>query len=71
MLLQSILRKRKMEKLMPQTEPTYIATIGTIFFSLIGMQDISDAAQLVFVVASTISCGVSIAVGYKQLKKKK
>jgi hypothetical protein len=71
MLLRSILRKRKMEKLMPQTEPTYIATIGTIFFSLIGMQDISDAAQLVFVVASTISCGMSIAVGYKQLKKKK
>lgn len=71
MLLRSILKKRKMEKLMPQTEPTYIATIGTIFFSLVGMQDISDAAQLVFVVASTISCGVSIAVGYKQLKKKK
>jgi len=71
MLLQSILKKRKMEKLMPQTEPTYIATIGTIFFSLVGMQDISDAAQLVFVVASTISCGISIAVGYKQLKKKK
>ena len=71
MLLRSILKKRKMEKLMPQTEPTYIATIGTIFFSLVGMQDISDAAQLVFVLASTISCGVSIAVGYKQLKKKK
>ena len=71
MLLQSTLKKRKMEKLMPQTEPTYIATIGTIFFSLVGMQDISDAAQLVFVLASTISCGISIAVGYKQLKKKK
>lgn len=58
-------------KTMVQTEPTHIATIGTIFFSLIGMQDISEAAQLVFVLASTISCGVSIAVGYKQLKKKK
>lgn len=58
-------------KFMQQTEPTYIATIGTIFFSLIGMQDISDVAQLVFVTASTISCGISIAVGYKQLKKKK
>ena len=58
-------------KTMPQTEPTHIATITTIFFSLIGMQDISEAAQLVFVIASTISCGVSIAVGYKQLKKKK
>jgi len=71
MLLLNILRRKKMTKLMQQTEPTYIATIGTIFFSLIGMQDISEAAQLVFVVASTVSCGISIAVGYKQLKKKK
>ena len=71
MLLQNTLKKKKMIKIMQQTEPTHIATIGTIFFSLIGMQDISEAAQLVFVVASTISCGISIVLGYKQLKKKK
>lgn len=59
------------QKIMQQTEPTHIATISTIFFSLVGMQDISAAAQFIFVIASTISCGVSIAVGYKQLKNKK
>lgn len=56
---------------MQQTEPTYIATIGTIFFSLIGIQDISDAANIIFLTASSISCGISIALGIKQLKKKK
>lgn len=60
-----------MRALMQQTEPTYIATIGTIFFSLIGIQDISDAANIIFLTASSISCGISIALGIKQLKKKK
>jgi hypothetical protein len=60
-----------MKMQMAQTEPTYIATIGTIFFSLIGIQDISEISNVVFLMASTISCGISIAVGVKQLKKKK
>jgi hypothetical protein len=55
---------------MNQTEPTYIATIGTIFFGLIGIQDISEISNIIFIAASTISCGISIAVGIKQLKKK-
>jgi hypothetical protein len=59
-----------MKALMNQTEPTYIATIGTIFFGLIGIQDISEISNVVFLAASTISCGISIAVGIKQLKKK-
>lgn len=60
-----------MKAVMTQTEPTYIATIGTIFFSLIGIQDISEVSNIVFLLASSISCGISIAVGVKQLKKKK
>jgi hypothetical protein len=56
---------------MQQSEPTYLATFGTIFFSLIGIQDISTYSNVIFLVASTISCGISIAVGIKQLKKKK
>jgi hypothetical protein len=55
---------------MNQTEPTYIATIGTIFFGLIGVQDISEISNIIFIAASTISCGISIALGIKQLKKK-
>lgn len=55
---------------MQQTEPTYIATIGTVFFGLIGIQDISEISNIIFITASTISCGISIAVGLKQLKKK-
>lgn len=60
-----------MKALMNQTEPTHIATIGTIFFGLIGIQDISEISNVIFLTASTISCGISIAVGLKQLKKKK
>jgi hypothetical protein len=56
---------------MTQTEPTYIATISTVFFSLIGIQDINAFSNVIFLLASTISCGISIAVGIKQLKKKK
>jgi hypothetical protein len=59
-----------MKTIMQQTEPTYIATIGTIFFGLIGVQDISEISNIIFITASTISCGISIAVGLKQLKKK-
>jgi hypothetical protein len=60
-----------MKAIMNQTEPTYIATIGTIFFGLIGVQDISEISNIIFIAASTISCGISIAVGLKQLKSKK
>jgi hypothetical protein len=60
-----------MKAIMGQTEPTYIATISTIFFSLIGIQDINVVSNVVFLLASTISCGISIAVGLKQLKNKK
>lgn len=60
-----------MKAVMSHSEPTYIATIGTIFFSLIGIQDINQVSNIVFLLASTISCGISIAVGLKQLKKKK
>jgi hypothetical protein len=56
---------------MEQTDPTHIATISTIFFSLIGIQDINDYSNVIFVIASTISCTISILVGLKQLKKKK
>jgi hypothetical protein len=60
-----------MKLTMQQTEPTHIATISTIFFSLIGIQDISSYSNVVFLVASTISCTISILVGIKQLKNKK
>lgn len=60
-----------MKAVMSHSEPTYIATFGTIFFSLIGIQDINQVSNIVFLLASTISCGISIAVGLKQLKKKK
>jgi hypothetical protein len=60
-----------MKAIMQQTEPTHIATISTIFFSLVGIQDISNYSNVVFVIASTISCTISILVGLKQLKKKK
>ena len=60
-----------MKTIMQQSEPTYLATFGTIFFSLIGIQDISSYSNVIFLLASTISCGISIAVGIKQLKKKK
>lgn len=60
-----------MKALMNQTEPTYIATIGTVFFGLIGIQDISEISNIVFLTASTISCGISIALGIKNLKRKK
>lgn len=60
-----------MKAIMNYSEPTYIATFGTIFFSLIGIQDINQVSNIVFLLASTISCGISIAVGLKQLKKKK
>jgi hypothetical protein len=60
-----------MKAIMGQTEPTHIATISTIFFSLVGIQDISNYSNVVFMIASTISCTISILVGLKQLKKKK
>jgi hypothetical protein len=60
-----------MKLTMQQTEPTHIATISTIFFSLIGIQDISSYSNVIFLVASTISCTISILVGIKQLKNKK
>ena len=60
-----------MKAIMQQTEPTHIATISTIFFSLVGIQDISNYSNVVFMIASTISCTISILVGLKQLKKKK
>jgi len=60
-----------MKLIMQQTEPTHIATISTIFFSLIGIQDISSYSNVIFLVASTISCTISILVGIKQLKNKK
>jgi hypothetical protein len=50
---------------------TYIATMCTISFSIVGMQDISQVSNVIFLIASTISCGISILVGLKQLKKKK
>lgn len=53
------------------TDQTYLATFGTILFSLLGIQDISDFANIVFMSASTISCAISILIGIKQLKKKK
>lgn len=56
---------------MQQTEPTHIATIGTLFFGLIGMQNISEISNIIFAIASTVSCGISIALGIKQLKRKK
>lgn len=65
------LKRIQMKTIMTQTEPTYIATISTVFFSLIGIQDINAFSNVVFLLASTISCGISIAVGIKQLKKKK
>jgi len=61
----------QVKAIMTQTEPTHIATISTIFFSLIGVQDINQTANIIFLIASTISCGISIALGIKQLKKKK
>jgi hypothetical protein len=60
-----------MKLTMQQTDPTHIATISTIFFSLIGIQDINNYSNVIFVIASTISCTISILVGIKQLKKKK
>jgi hypothetical protein len=53
-----------------QTDQTYIATFSTILFSLLGVQNISELANIVFLGASTISCAISILVGIKQLKKK-
>ena len=57
-------------KMQSQTDPTYIATFSTILFSLLGVQNISELANIVFLGASTISCAISILVGIKQLKKK-
>ena len=53
-----------------QTDPTHIATFSTILFSLLGIQNLSEWANVIFLGASTISCGISILVGVKQLKKK-
>jgi len=53
-----------------QTDPTHIATCSTILFSLLGIQNISELVNGIFLGASTISCTISILVGLKQLKKK-
>jgi len=52
------------------TDPTHIATFSTILFSLLGIQNLSEWANVIFLAASTISCTISIFVGLKQLKKK-
>jgi hypothetical protein len=52
------------------TDHTHIATFSTILFSLLGIQNISELANVIFLGASTISCTISILVGLKQLKKK-
>ena len=57
-------------KMQTQTDPTHIATFSTILFSLLGIQNLSEWANVIFLAASTISCGISILVGVKQLKKK-
>ena len=52
------------------TDPTHIATFSTILFSLLGIQNLSEWANVIFLGASTISCAISIMVGVKQLNKK-
>jgi hypothetical protein len=54
-----------------QTDQTHLATFSTILFSLLGVQNISELANVIFLGASTISCAISILVGIKQLNKKK